>query len=95
LFATHYRDDIDFKETNLLTTKNLLEKILISSTKTSEKTDVQLVKQIDEFFKSLDDDLNSSKAIEIFENICTSVIGGNSISGNDFDRICWVLGIEL
>ena len=95
LFATHYRDDIDFKENDLLATKNLLEKILISSTKTSEKTDVQLAKQIDDFFKSLDDDLNSAKAIEIFENICISVVGGSSISGNDFDRICRVLGIEL
>jgi len=95
LFATHYRDDIDFKESNLLTTKTLLEKILVSSTKTSEKTDVELTKQIDDFFKSLDDDLNSSKAIEIFEDICTSVMSGSSISDNDFDRICRVLGIEL
>ena len=95
LFATHYRDDIDFKETNLLTAKNLLEKILVSSTKTSKNTDASLTKLIEDFFKSLDDDLNSPKAIEIFENICTSIIGGSNMSSNDFERICRVLGLEL
>ncbi|MGI0073543.1 MAG: class I tRNA ligase family protein [Nitrosotalea sp.] len=95
LFSTHYRDDMDFQENNLLTKKNLLGKILVTNSKTSENTDSQLTKLIDDFSKSLDDDLNSPKAIEIFENICTSVINGSSLSGNDFDHICQVLGIEL
>lgn len=95
LFSTHYRDDIDFQEENLATKRNLLEKILVVSSKTSEKTDHQLTKLIDDFFKYLDDDLNSPKAIEIFERICASAVNGNSISNNDFDRICQVLGIRL
>ena len=95
LFATHYRNDIDFKEDNLMTTKNLLEKIMKSSKKTLENTDAQITKLIDDLFDSLDDDLNSPLAIEIFEDVCTKVINGSSISGNDFDRICQVLGIIL
>ncbi|VVC05113.1 Cysteine--tRNA ligase [uncultured archaeon] len=95
LFSTHYRDDIDFNEHNLATKKNLLEKILITSSKTSYETDGHLTNLIDEFFKSLDDDLDSPKAIEMFEKICTKVIDGGSICRNDFDHICRVLGIEL
>jgi cysteinyl-tRNA synthetase len=95
LFSVHYRDDIDFQENDLLTKKNLLDKIFMTSSKTSENTDSQLTKLIDAFFKSLDDDLNSPKAIEIFENICTNVINGSSLNYNDFDRICRVLGMEL
>lgn len=95
LFSTHYRGDIDFQEDSLVVKKNLLEKILVTSSKTSDKTDSQLTRLIDDFFKSLDDDLDSPKALEIFENICTATINGNSLSGNDFDRICRVLGIKL
>jgi cysteinyl-tRNA synthetase len=95
IFSAHYRDDIDFQENNLATMKNLLEKMLVTSNMTSEKTDNQLAKLIDDFFKSLDDDLDSPQAIKIFENICTNVTHGSGISGNDFDRICHVLGIKL
>jgi cysteinyl-tRNA synthetase len=95
LFSTHYRDDIDFYENNLSTKKILLEKILLTGSKASGETDSQITKLIVDFFKSLDDDLNSPKAIEIFDEICTKVIKGNSISRNDFDHICQVLGIEL
>ena len=94
-FSFHYADDIDYTENNPATAKNLLDKILIASTKISTKTDTKLTKLIDEFFVSLDDDLNSPKAITIFENICTGIINGASLSKTDFDHICQTLGIAL
>ena len=95
MFSTHYRVDIDFQENNFVKQKDLMEKIVMASTKTSENTDNHLTKLADDFSNSLDDDLNSPKAVEIFENICTGIINGNSMSRKDFDHICQVLGIDL
>ncbi|MDE1867072.1 MAG: class I tRNA ligase family protein [Thaumarchaeota archaeon] len=93
LFSTHYRKDVDFDENKIAEKKQLLEKIHFTGTKTSEKTDSEISKLVDEFLAALDDDLNSPKAIEIFENICSKTIAGSNISYRDFERICQVLGI--
>lgn len=95
IFSTHYRDDMDFDENNIAAKAELLEKIIATSLKASKKTDNHMAKLIDDFFKSLDDDLNSPVAIKIFEEICTGTISGSSLSESDFDRLCRILGIKL
>ncbi len=95
IFSYHYRDDIDFDEKNIASKTGLLEKIFVTNLKTSNKTDNHTVKLIDDFLKSLDDDLNSPLAIEIFDKICTGAISGKNISKDDFDRLCRIIGITL
>ncbi len=95
IFSKHYREDISFDEKQIVEGKQLLEKIYLACTKTSEKTDSVLSKLVDEFFIALDDDLNSPKALGVFENICSKVIVGSNIGYDDFQRICQVLGIIL
>ncbi len=95
VFSAHYREDVDFDEKQIVVKKQLLEKINLAGTKVSEKTDSELYKLVDGFFTALDDDLNSPKALEIFENICSKVIAGSNIGYNDFQRICQVLGIII
>ncbi len=95
LFSRHYRDDVNFTESQIAEKKPFLNKIYLTNTMTSNKTDPSLSKLLDEFLVALDDDLNSPKALEIFENMCSKVIEGKSLSSYDFERICQVLGIEI
>lgn len=95
VFSTHYREDVNFDEKQLVGKKQFLEKISLAGTKTSQKTDSDLSLMVDGFFAALDDDLNSPKALEIFENICSKVIEGSNIGYDDFQRICQVLGIMI
>ncbi len=95
IFSTHYRNDIDFTENNLLDVKPILEKLYLSKLKVSDKSDKQLLTLVEEFFNSLNDDLNSAVALEILDKICNGVIKGGNLDGEQFTRICRVLGIEL
>ncbi|NHI02949.1 Cysteinyl-tRNA synthetase [Candidatus Nitrosotalea sp. TS] len=95
IFSTHYREDVNFDEKQIIERRQLLQKINITGTKTSKKTDSELSVLVEAFFAALDDDLNSPKALEIFENICSKVIAGSNIGYDDFQRICQVLGIVL
>lgn len=95
IFSTHYREDVNFDEKQIIERKQFLQKINTAGTKTSKKTDSELSILVEGFFAALDDDLNSPKALEIFENICSKVIAGSNIGYDDFQRICQVLGIVL
>jgi len=95
LFSTHYRDDIDYKEEDLLAKKKFLEKIHHVKNKKSDKTSPDVSSLMKDFIKSLDDDLNSPKALEIFEKICDLTIKDGSISEDDLDKIINILGLSL
>jgi len=95
IFSTHYRYDIEFTENNLLGVKPLLEKLYLARSKVSDKTDKELMTLVEDFFNSLNDDLNSAVALEVLDKICTGMINGNNLSTDQFVRICGVLGIEL
>jgi len=94
IFSTHYRNDIDFTESDLLTKKPLLEKLYKARSKVSDRSDQELVILVENFFNSFNDDLNSPEALEILDKICTNVIGGSNLSVDNFLRVCRVLGIE-
>jgi len=94
IFSTHYRNDIDFTENGLLAKKPLLEKLYKARLKTSDRSDKELVTLVESFFNSFNDDLNSPKALEILDKICTNVIDGSNLSVDNFVRVCRVLGIE-
>lgn len=93
LFSKHYREDVSFEENQIAQCKPFLDKIRLAGTKTSSRTDLDLSELLRELFDSLDNDLNSPRALEIFENICTKTIKGSSLSHADFERICQVFGI--
>ncbi len=95
LFSKHYSEDINFDEKQIVAKKPLLDKICQVNFKITEKSDTTIKKLIEDFFTALDENLNSPKALELFENICSSIIAGNNISSNDFGRICRVLGIKI
>lgn len=95
LFSTHYRDDIDYKEGDLLAKKKFLEKIYNIKNKKSAKTSPDVSNLMKDFVKSLDDDLNSPKALEIFEKICDLSLRDSSISEDDLDKIIDILGLSL
>ncbi len=95
IFSTHYRNDIDFTENSLLGKNSLLEKLYVSRSKASDMTDKEMMVLIENFFDSLNDDLNSPTALEILDKICTGMINGSNLSVDNFIRVCRVLGIEL
>jgi len=71
-----------------------LEKLYKARLKTSDRSDKELVTLVESFFNSFNDDLNSPKALEILDKICTNVIDGSNLSVDNFVRVCRVLGIE-
>lgn len=95
LFSKHYRDDLEFDENQIVARRSLLESICIAGLKTSTTTDPEVSKLVTGFFTALDDDLNSPKALEIFENICSKANAGSRLSKYDFELICQVLGITI
>ncbi len=95
LFSTHYRKEIDYDEEDLIEKKTYLEKIYQAQHKASGKTSTNVSNLIGEFFKCMEDDLDSPKALETFEKICTMVLENDSISTKDFERITDVLGLSV
>ena len=95
LFSTHYRDEIDYRENDLLSKKTLLEKIYKTNNMTSDQTSKNISNLMTQFFTSFEDDLNSSKALDIFEEICSAVLENDRISKADFMRIISVLGLSI
>ncbi|MDE1762650.1 MAG: class I tRNA ligase family protein [Thaumarchaeota archaeon] len=95
MFSKHYREDVNFDEGQIAEKKPFMDKIYLAGMKTAEKTDPEISKLIEDFLAALDDDLNSPKALEIFENMCSKVIAGSSITSLDFERTCQVLGIKI
>jgi len=61
----------------------------------TDKTSPDVSSLMKDFIKSLDDDLNSPKALEIFEKICDLTIKDDSISEDDLDKIINILGLLL
>lgn len=95
LFSTNYRDEIDYKENDLLSKKTLLEKIYKTNNITSDQTSKNISNLMTQFFTSFEDDLNSSKALDIFEEICSAVLENDRISKADFMKIISVLGLSI
>jgi len=95
VYSKHYRDDMDFSEKEILAQKPLLDLIKITKSRISIITDSDIVCMINDFIELLSDDLDSPKAIEKVEKICTEVINGKNMNQNDFSRICKILGIQL
>lgn len=95
LFSTHYRDDIDYKETCLLEKKRLLEKIYKAHNKSTVETSKNISKLVEDFSNCLDDDLNSPKSLDILEDICDSISENDTISVFDFDKIIGTVGLVL
>jgi len=95
IFATHYRDEINYNENDLKNKKSFLEKIYNASNKTSDNTSQAISGLVNEFFISFEDDFDSPKALEIVDKICTLVVQGESISSQDFEKITGVLGLSI
>ena len=95
IFSKHYRDDIDFSEKDLLAKKPLLDLIQLAKSRVADNTHEDITNLIHDFIQSLSDDLDSPMALEILEKICIAVRNGKSINGNDFNRICKILGIKV
>ncbi len=95
LFSTHYQEEIDYKEEDLVAKKLFLNKIYRLSNEVSTKTSKEISRLVDEFFNAFEDNLNSSKALDIFERICDKVGANESISKIDFDKIINILGLSV
>ncbi len=95
IFSTHYRDEINYNENNLCNKKSLLEKVYHVKNKTSSDTSQVISDLIEEFFISLDDDLNSPDALDKVDKICTLVLQSENISIQDFEKITAVLGLSI
>lgn len=95
LFSSHYRSDIAYEEKVLVGMKSLLQKAELASLQTSGRTDNALSKLVEEFSAALDDDLDSPRALSVFEKICSMTISGSNLDARDFKRICDVLGLEI
>ena len=95
LFSTHYRDDVNYSEEGLSDKKKFLEKILYVKNKKSLKSSSVISSLIEDFFKSLEDDLNSPKALEVFEKICDLSLKDETISEQDLEKIINILGLSL
>ena len=95
LSSTHYREEIDYREEDLAAKKTLLEKIYKAHNKVSDKTSNDISSLMEEFFASLEDDLNSPKALDVFEKICILVLRNGSISTPDFKKITGILGLSI
>ncbi len=95
LFSKNYKDDIDFSEQDLISTKPFLDLIRIVGKKVSDSTDKDIQNLIIDFTESLNDDLDSPKSLNILNIICIKVNDGKKISSSDFNRLCYILGIDL
>jgi cysteinyl-tRNA synthetase len=95
LFSKNYRDDIDFSEKDLLVKKSLLDLIRSTQLRVSSTTHPDIICLIQDFVKSLGDDLDSPLALKKLEQICNEVKNGKSIHLNDFNHVCKILGIEV
>lgn len=95
MFSKHYRQDFEFDESKIVEKKPLLELAYLANMRTSEKSDPMISKMVEEFLAALDDDLNSPRALEIFEKICSSTLVGGSLGHIDFERLCRILGITI
>ena len=95
LFSTHYREEIDYKENDLLSKKMLLEKIYKANHMTSDQTSKNICNLMTQFFTSFEDDLNSPKALDALDEICSAVLENDSISTADFMKITSVLGLSI
>jgi len=95
LFSTHYREEIDYKENDLVGKKTLLEKIYKANHMTSDQTSKNISNLMTRFFTSFEDDLNSPKALDAFDEICSAVLENDSISTTDFMKIISVLGLSI
>ena len=95
IFSKHYRDDMDFSDKDLLAKKSLLDLIKLTKSRVSDKTHGDITKLIEDFIRSLHDDLDSPMALDTLEKICVKVRDGKGINQNDFDRVCKILGIMV
>ena len=95
LFSTHYREEIDYKENDLVGKKTLLEKIYKANHMTSDQTSKNICNLMTQFFTSFEDDLNSPKALDALDEICSAVLENDSISTADFMKITSVLGLSI
>jgi cysteinyl-tRNA synthetase len=95
IFSKHYGDDMDFSEKDLLAKKPLLDLIQFAKSKVLDKTHEDVTNLIQDFVQSLNDDLDSPKALQILEKICIEIKTGKEISHTDFIRICEILGIKI
>ncbi len=93
IFSRHYRDDMDFSEKDLVEKKPLLDLIRFAGARVSDGTDKYISDLINDFVKSLGNDLDSPAALAKLEEICLGVKDGKKINKIDFGRICTILGI--
>ena len=95
LFSTHYREEIDYKERDLLRKRTFLQKVQKTCLHTSAKTSKEISRLITEFYNWLGKDLDSPKALETLEKICERVLNNGSISSDDFTKITETLGLSV
>ncbi|SRR5579875_904843 len=95
IFSTHYRDAIDFKDSDIADKKEMLNRICLAGLKVSDRTEEGASGLVKSFHASLDDDLDSPRAIKILDDLCSRMIGGTSVAAEDFERICRVLGLRI
>ena len=95
LFSTHYREKIDYNEQDLSQKKMLLDKIHLTKLKLSETSSDAVSALCRNFFECLDDDLDSPSAINTIDRICDTVLNGDRISKEDFDKLMRVMGLVI
>ncbi|MGQ0638487.1 MAG: class I tRNA ligase family protein [Nitrososphaerota archaeon] len=95
LFSTHYREEIDYTENDMLSKKTLLEKIYKANHMTSDHTSKNIYNLMTRFFTSFEDDLNLPKALDTLDEICSAVLENDRISTADFMKIISVLGLSI
>jgi len=95
LFSTHYREEIDYTENDLISKKTLLGKIYKANHMTSDHTSENISNLMTRFFTSFEDDLNSPKALDTLDEICSAVLENDNISTTDFMKIISVLGLSI
>ena len=95
LFSTHYREEIDYTENDLISKKILLEKIYKANHMASDQTSENISNLMTQFFTSFEDDLNSPKALDTLDKICSAILENDNVSTADFTKIISVLGLSI
>ncbi|GFN39613.1 MAG: hypothetical protein YK1309IOTA_590003 [Marine Group I thaumarchaeote] len=73
----------------------LLDKIHLTKLKLSEISSDAVSALCRNFFECLDDDLDSPSAINTIDRICDTVLNGDRISKEDFDKLMRVMGLVI
>ena len=85
--TSHYRSPIDFTEENIINTKNSLNKLINTYAKLQEvfngESKLLFKKYRDDFYKAMDDDINTPRALAVIFEFANDINKTNNLSKGD------------